>query len=225
MKYLRKRAYRLVQDSNLFAKLVLQWSANNTRDFPWRKTLNPYHIFIAEVLLRRTQAERVVESYLQLIKRYPTPDSLSRADVCKLRKFFQPLGLVRRADLLTEACKRIVYEYGGQIPNNIDAVSTLPGMGIYSSRAVICLAFGEPVPMIDESSGRLLRRVFNLDPKGPAYSDRELLRIAETIIPAEHAREFNLGLLDVAFAYCHHSLPDCLHCPIGKICSHYCNRY
>ena len=201
-------------------QLVLQWFASNGRDFPWRSSIHPYNIFIAEILLRRTQAERVVESYLKLIERYLTPESLSHADIQELRRLFQPLGLVRRADQVVAAAKRIVDSYDGLIPNNLCDLSTLPCVGIYSARAIMCLSFGAVVPMIDESSGRLLQRVFNLQSRGPAYRDRQLLKIAETIIPAENARNFNLGLLDVASTYCHHNTPDCSKCPLAKICSY-----
>lgn len=208
-------------DSSLFCQLVLNWFAEHGRDFPWRKTSDPYCILVAEILLRRTQAERIVETYQELIRKYPTPRDLSRADIQELRNIFRPLGLIRRADLLIEAAKRIVNEYGGQIPNNINEVSMLPGMGIYTSRAVVCLAFGEPAPMIDESSGRLLNRVLNLEGKLPAYSNKQLLQTATSIIPEGRAREFNLGLLDIASAFCRHGDPKCLNCPLKKVCSHY----
>lgn len=201
-------------------KLVLQWFACNGRIFPWRKTMDPYYIFIAEILLRRTQAKRVVETYLTLIKRYPTPEELSQANICELREMFKPLGLIRRADWLVDAAKRIVSEYGGLVPNNLDELSTLPGMGTYSSRAVVCLAFGKAVPMIDEGSGRLLRRMLNLANKGPAYSDPELLKIAEAIVPIKHARNFNLALLDIASAYCHLKSPRCTICPLTSLCKY-----
>jgi A/G-specific adenine glycosylase len=214
----------MFRDTHLLNRLVIQWFANNGRDFPWRKTMDPYHVLIAEVLLRRTQAKRVVEPYGYLIQRYPTPDNLAHADVYELRKFFKPLGLVKRADLLIKAAKCIVCEHGGQIPNKIKAVSSLPGMGIYSSCAVVCLAFGESVPMIDESTGRLLKRVFDIHLRGPAYSNREFLEMAASIVPMEQARDFNLGLIDLAAAFCHHTSPDCCNCPIARLCLDYRNR-
>jgi len=214
----------LVLNSSTLAHLVLQWFAYNGRDFPWRKTMNPYHILIAEILLRRTQANRVVEPYLRLIERFPTPEALSHADISELRQLFQPLGLIKRADWLIDGAKLIVREHNGLVPSSLDTLSTLPGMGVYSSRAVICLAYDEAVPMVDESSGRLLRRLLNRSPSGPAYSDRQLLKIAEAILPAEHARDFNLGLLDIAYVYCHYKLPDCPNCPLVRICSYSHNQ-
>ncbi|MCJ7762602.1 hypothetical protein MUP38_03995 [Candidatus Bathyarchaeota archaeon] len=197
---------------------MTEWFELNARDFPWRKTRNPYHILIAEIVLRRTQANRVVESYNQLTNQYPTPAHMAQEDISILRKLFKPLGLIKRADLLIEASKVIIQKHTGQIPTDLKTISTLPGMGIYSSRALMCLAFNEPVPMIDESSGRLLRRVFCIDFKGPAYSNTKLLHFAASILPSAKAREFNLGLLDIAAAYCHVNKPDCLNCPVQKIC-------
>jgi A/G-specific adenine glycosylase len=220
LKYPLEREYRLAQNSNSFPQIVLQWFARNGRDFPWRKTKNPYHIFIAEILLRRTQATRIIDVYKDLIERYPTPEALSRANLQELRCIFKSIGLFGRADRLIDAAKLIVKLYDGLIPNNVDLLSTLPGMGIYSSRAVLCLSFNMAVPMVDESSGRLLRRVLNLKTTRPAYSDRELLRIANTIIPFNNARNFNLGLLDIASAYCHHRSPECPVCPLRINCSY-----
>jgi A/G-specific adenine glycosylase len=214
--------YRVAQKLDFFTKVVLQWFTHNGRDFPWRKTANPYNIFVAESLLRRTKANQVVETYLILIERYPTPEALSNVDMNELRQIIQPLGLVKRADLLIGAAKRIVQEHGGMIPNDLHMLSALPGIGIYSSRAILCLSFNAAVPMIDESSGRLLRRVLDLPSNGPAYSDRKLLKIAETIIPVDSARAFNLGMLDIAFAYCHHNIANCPRCPLNGICIYSC---
>jgi len=203
-----------------FRKIIFQWFIRNGRDFPWRKTTVPYQIFIAEILLRRTQAERVVKPYLEFLNRYSTLEALSRADVVELRRWFQPLGLVRRADQLVDSAKCIMHKHGGLMPSSLDELLALPGIGDYSARAIMCMAFGKAVPMVDESSGRLLRRVLDLTPRGTAHSDRELLKIVESIIPSERACEFNLGLLDIASAYCYVKNPDCLRCPLVKICSY-----
>jgi A/G-specific adenine glycosylase len=220
LKCLLERDCRLAQNLNPFTKVVLQWFAANGRDFPWRKSQNPYHIFVAEILLRRTHANHIIETYSKLLERYPTPEALSHARINKLREFIQPLGLVKRANLLIDAAKSIVHEHDRMIPNNLNKLLALPGMGIYNSRAVLCLSFNAAVPMIDESSGRLLRRVLGLQPEGPAYSDYNLIAIAETLLPMENSREFNLGLLDIASAYCRPSNPNCVSCPLIEFCSY-----
>ena len=197
---------------------VLEWFAINGRSFPWRETQDTFCVFVAEVLLRQTQAGRVVRAYQELVGRYPDARSLAEADADELRRWFEPLGLVRRADLLIEAAKTIVNKHDGRVPSNIEALLALPGMGIYSARAVLSLSFDVPVPMIDEGSGRVLRRILGMAADGPAYSDPGLLKVAQVIIPKTSGRAFNLGLVDLAAAYCRPLHPKCPPCPLTDLC-------
>ena len=200
-------------------RTVEEWFSKSGRDFPWRQSGNSYHVLVAEVLLRRTQAERVAGPYLELIERYPNTRDMAGADVAWLREWFRPLGLISRADRLVDAAKAIVEQHGGEVPLDLRELESLPGLGKYSARAVLCLAHGGAVPMIDESSGRLLRRLLGLSGPGPAYSDRNLLTYTEALVPHKKSRAFNLGLLDIAAAYCHVSAPDCMQCPLRGLCA------
>ena len=204
--------------SKEFANSVVSWFRSNGREFPWRETRNPFHILIAEVLLRQTQAARVVGPYIHLVATYPDPASLAEADVDALRQWFRPLGLVRRADRLVESSRRLLQDYEGQVPRDIRDLQSLPGIGRYSARAVLCMAFNYPVPMIDEGSGRVLRRVLGLPGTGPAYSDTRLAEYAEELLSRSHVREFNLGLIDISAAYCHPRAPGCPECPLVEGC-------
>lgn len=203
-----------------FQSAVLDWFAIHERDFPWRRTSNPFHILVAEVLLRQTQAKRITGPYLELIERYPAAQEMAGADVARLREWFKPLGLVKRADQLVEAAKTLLEQHGGEVPQDLAALIRLPGLGRYSARAILCLAFGWSVPMIDESSGRLLRRVLGLSQNGPAYLDRQLLEGAEGLLPRGASSAFNLGLLDIAARYCHPNSPTCEDCPLLGSCSY-----
>ena len=203
-----------------FKLVVLDWFNTHGRAFPWRTTSNPFHILVAEILLRQTQANRVAGPYQELISRYPDVNTLAEADVEELRDWFRPLGLFKRADYLVKAAKEIVDNYCGEVPNNIEALLQLPGVGIYSARAVHCLAFGSSVPMIDESSGRLLRRVLGLEYKGPAFADRRLFEKVEVTFAGTTTKSFNLGLLDLAAQYCRPKSPDCHECPLYDLCAH-----
>lgn len=200
------------------ATSVVGWFRSNGRDFPWRDTKDPFHILMAEVLLRQTQASRVVGPYRDLVVTYPEPSSLAEADVNGLRKWFRPLGLVQRADRLVECAHRLVRDYGGQVPPALRDLESLPGIGRYSARAILCMAFSHPLPMIDEGSGRVLRRVLGFSDSGPAYSDIRLAEFAERLISSSHPREFNLGLIDIGAAYCHPRTPDCPDCPLLQYC-------
>jgi A/G-specific adenine glycosylase len=141
-------------------------------------------------------------------------------NVDELRNWFLPLGLVNRADRVIATARILVDRYGGLVPNNLDVLLALPGLGTYSARAVQCLAFDSAVPMVDESSGRLLRRVFAQAARGPAYSDRHLLEFATSILPEGGVREFNLALLDIAAKYCHAFRPECEECPLASRCAY-----
>lgn len=197
---------------------VVAWFRTSGRVFPWRQSSDSFHLLVAEVLLRRTQAQRVAGPYVELIGRYPRAQDMANADLPCLRLWFRPLGLVGRADLLVDAAKSIVEQHGGEVPRDLGEIERLPGLGTYSARAVHCQAHGGSVPMVDESSGRLLRRLLGLSSPGPAYSDRELLRHAEALVPYEESKAFNLGLLDIAAAYCHVSSPSCVDCPLISLC-------
>ena len=205
--------------TNRFQRAVLTWFARQGRDFPWRHTSNPFHVLMAEVLLRQTQAERVAKPYLELIGRYPDAYAMAQADVDELREWFKPLGLVKRGDRLVRAAQILVNDHGGQVPNDLQTLMALPGLGVYSARAILCLAFDEPFPMIDEASGRVLRRVLGDVSDRPAYSDSKLLKAAAELLPSETSREFNLALLDIAAGYCHPRSPTCDRCPLLNSCA------
>ena len=207
-----------IRKSSALRQIVLDWFSKNGRDFPWRNTDNAFFILIAEALLRQTQAERVVEPYLALVSKFPNPQLMALANVAQLREWFHPLGLVRRADRLVESSKILVRDFGGRVPDSLVQLKGLPGLGEYSARAVLCLAYNIQVPMIDEGSGRVLRRILNLNSKRPAYSDRKLIATTEKMLPKEFARNFNLGLIDIAAFYCHVKNPSCLLCPLTKDC-------
>ncbi len=198
---------------------VEKWFQKSGRDFPWRQSSNPYHIMVAEVLLRRTQAHRVTGPYLELIERYPDIQDMAEADVGRLREWFRPLGLVNRALTLVEAANTILRQHGGKVPKELGEIESLPGLGRYSACAVLCLAHEGVEPMIDESSGRLFRRLLGISSTGPAYSDRSLYSRARAVIPCDSTKSFNLGLLDIAAAHCHVSSPECVKCPLLSLCS------
>jgi len=201
-------------------RLALDWYNKNARHFPWRNTRNPFHILIAEVLLRQTQARRVGGPYLELVSIYPDPTTLADADPASLRRWFKPLGLVKRAGYLIDTSNLLCELHDGQVPKDLVSLIKLPGLGTYSARAILCMAFGERVPMVDESSGRLLRRLLGLKSTGPAYSDKRLVEIAQSMLPQDRPREFNLALLDIAAAVCRPKNPNCLLCPLADMCEY-----
>ncbi len=214
---MRRRANNADKTKGL-QNAVLSWFADHGRDFPWRETSNPFHIFVAEVLLRQTQATRLAKPYTDLIEKYPSAHALSQANIEELRTWFKSIGLIKRADYLVQAANILVKKYGGRVPDELDDLMNLPGIGMYSARAILCLAFNKPFPMVDESSGRLLRRVFNESSIEPAYSDTGLLQLASTLLRKSSSRELNLGLIDIAAVHCRVKNPRCTPCPLVNVC-------
>lgn len=198
--------------------VVVKWYTNHGRRFPWRDSRNLFHLLVAEVLLRQTQAERVAGPYGELVGRYPTPEALAKADVCRLRDWFRPLGLARRATWLVEIARLVTVKWSGRVPSDLENLLALPGIGPYGARAILCLGLGTPLPMVDGGSGRVLRRTLGVPAHGPAHRDAGLLRLAEEYLPSGMAKEFNLGLIDIAAACCHPRAPSCVHCPLSIVC-------
>lgn len=203
-----------------FAKKLLDWRLKNTRDFPWRKTKNPYRILIAETLLRKTTAKQVQQIYSSFLEEYPSPQHLASADGCMLKKILRPLGLEnRRAALLKKLAQDLIKKYGGAVPKHKEELMKLPGIGRYSANAVLCLAYGEELPMVDTNVIRVVTRFFGFKSKRVRLKDDpSLWTFVESILPSSKAKDFNLGLLDFAARVCTARNPKCNECPMGDLC-------
>jgi len=198
---------------------LLDWFYCNKRQFPWRETSDPFHIIIAEILLRMTGVSHTVPIYEYLISKYPTPKEMASASLTDLESIIQPLGLHNRAKILIKLSRVIQEEYGGVVPSNIQQLQKLPGVGQYIANAVICFCFGVDKPLVDGGIGRVIRRVFGLRGTKSAYLDRKLWAFAEKIIPLEKAGEYNLALIDLDAFVCKPRNPICSSCPLANLCA------
>jgi len=199
-----------------FVRLLLTWAKNNTRDFPWRKTIDPYKILIAEIMLKRTKAEQVVPVYERFVKKYPNPHSVSNAPLPV------SLGLEKRAQGLKKLSKQLVEEHKSKIPKRREELLKLHWVGNYIANAVLCHAFGLDVPTVDANFARVLVRVFSLKPKPPAQKDRQIWAFAESLMPLVkgRARVLNLAVLDLASKICTPQKQSCRTCPLNSICDY-----
>jgi len=204
-----------------FAKRLLEWHAKNKRDFSWRRTKDPFHILIAEIMLRKTDAKKVCKIYDEFIRRYPTPKALAKADAKKLKKQIHLLGIHRRAELLKSLAQDLMKEHSGIVPRNKAKLLDLPGVGEYIANAVLCFAFDYDAPLLDANIIRILNRVFALkSPKARQRTDKMMWDAAEKLIPSGQAKEFNWAILDFAALICTVQKPKCSACPIEKLCIH-----
>jgi A/G-specific adenine glycosylase len=199
---------------------LLRWYERNGRDYPWRRTRDPYRILIAEIMLQRTKADQVVPVYEEFMKRFPDPVSLREADAEVIRSFFSRLGLMWRADLIKKFAAALSERFGGRIPSERDQLLSLPAVGDYMADAVLSFAFGRNVAVVDSNVCRVLRRLFGLRPRGEARRDKLVREIAQRLVPPERAREFNWAMIDFAAAVCTPRNPKCDICPLKEMCSH-----
>jgi len=205
-----------------FCSLLLEWWEKNKRDFPWRRSSDPYAVLIAELLLRKTTAKQVEKVYKAFLTRYPVPESLSTATEAEVEEFLRPLGMEhRRAKLLVELGKALVEKHRGSVPNSIEDLLQLPGVGAYTANTVLCFAYGKNAVIVDTNAVRVFQRVFGFRSKRRRpKDDHALWELARSIAPADRMREFNFAVIDFAHSICTPRKPRCYSCPVGSVCKY-----
>lgn len=204
----------LTKKERVFQEVLLDWGEDNYREFPWRAETNPYRIFIAEVLLQRTFATKVVPIYLEFLNQYPDFTSIATADQGELSTLLRPLGLQnRKANAFIEIGRRLK-ESG--VPSEEEELLALPFVGRYAANATLCFAFGQPRAIVDVNVARIYDRVFNLG-VADATSD-EMWEFAQRLVPDDDAEAYNLALLDFGADLCTSRNPGCNVCPENERC-------
>lgn len=206
-----------------FRNRLMVWFIENGRDYPWRKAdTNPFHVLVAEILLRKTRADAVVPVWNSLIRAYPDPESLAAADVGDLEEMLHGIGLSRiRAKALVKLADLIVRRHMGSLPTDVEALSALPEVGPYIANATLCFAFGIKKPILDANVYRIYTRVFDLPHASELHKATGHWDFAESLLPEDAYRDFNLALLDFAAKTCTARKPDCERCFINDCCSYY----
>ncbi len=202
---------------------LLNWFQSSGRQFPWRQTRNPYAILLAEKLLQQTSVRPgLVQAYYDLLSSYPTPTALAAADIDEVSTIIQSLGLRYRAQELVTLAQAICEKHKGHIPQDFKSLMALPGVGDYTSRAILCFAFGQDVPIVDTNVARILYRVFGLPGSMPANPARKrsLIELAGSLVPLGQSRDFNLALLDLGAMICKPAKPQCQSCPLLPVCEY-----
>ena len=202
-----------------FQSHLLAWSADNWRDFPWRRTTDPYSIFVAESLLQKTDAAKVLPVYQTFLERYPDFQSLAIAPLPELADLLQPLGLFFRAERLSQAAQIVVNDWDNTLSRSAKALMKLPGVGKYTARSICANAFGQHEPILDTNVIRILERFFGL--VGGRVKSRcpVLWSAAEQVAPDTNTSRWNLTLLDFGAKVCTAKHPQCDRCPLQKRCN------
>jgi A/G-specific adenine glycosylase len=205
----------------IFQNRLLSWHKKNARQFPWRESNDPYCIFLAETLLRKTGAWKAESVYCTIVHRYPSVEQLADADISWLKQELKPLGLFERAELLVNAAKLINFRFKGKIPQKYEDLIEIKGVGNYIAHAIMCFSYNQRVPIVDGSVKRLFCRCFGYQSKKLGAIDENLLEFSASLLPKKNYRNYNYGLLDLASGICKPKKPDCRICILKDICIHF----
>lgn len=202
-----------------FSRLLLTWYRRHRRLLPWRETSDPYRIWISEIMLQQTQVDTVIPYYHRFLKIFPDVDALAAAPLQDVLKAWENLGYYSRARNISAAAKMVVEKFGGRIPETMDEIKTLPGIGEYTAGAILSIAYGKTVPAVDGNVRRILSRVFAIrKPVGDPGEQRILTTMAAAMVPARHPGDFNQALMDLGATLCKAKNPACAGCPIISVC-------
>lgn len=202
---------------------IIEWyKVNGRKNLPWRTTKNPYKILIAELMLQKTHAvQQVLPVYTVFINRFPNINTLFSASIEEIKEIIKSLGLQNtRARRFKELAEVLHQEYKDTIPNLHNDLLNLPGVGEYVANAVECMAFNQPVEMVDANIGRVLGRVFYAKEEYPP-SKKGTWKLAEEMMPEKDFKEFNLGIIDLGALVCNPKSPKCAVCTLNKLCDFY----
>jgi len=198
---------------------LLGWYARCGRDLPWRRTDDPYAIWISEVMLQQTQVSTVNPYYRRFLERFPTVEALAAAPLDAVLKAWEGLGYYGRARRAHDAAQRIVSEHGGQVPQTVELLLALPGVGRYTAGAIASMAFGLDEPVLDGNVARVLCRLFRVkQPPRQTATQKQLWQLARQLLPAGQAGLFNQALMDLGATVCVAKRPRCGTCPLIELC-------
>jgi A/G-specific adenine glycosylase len=202
-----------------FRRRLLAWFADRKRDLPWRRTSDPYRIWISEIMLQQTRVAAVIPYYKQFVAKFPSVRALARARTETVLGRWAGLGYYSRARNLHRAAKEIVARHGGQLPQNYEATLALPGIGRYTAAAVLSIAYGQPLAVLDGNVARVLARIGAVqgDLRAPAVW-RELETMAQNLLAAQAPGDWNQAMMELGATVCTPKSPRCEECPVAKWC-------
>jgi A/G-specific adenine glycosylase len=198
---------------------LLRWFKKNKRDLPWRKTADPYAIWVSEIMLQQTQVTTVLPYYRKFLKSFPTVRNLARADLSRVLKIWEGLGYYSRARNLHRASQIVLNHYHGRIPNTLEELANLPGIGRSTAGAILSFAFNKDAAILDGNAKRVLSRLFAVSASSEKRkTENTLWQISESLIPKGSSNPFNQALMDLGSMICTPRDPSCPECPLRTLC-------
>jgi A/G-specific adenine glycosylase len=198
---------------------LLDWYDDNKRSMPWRETDDPYRIWVSEIMLQQTRVDTVRDYYPHFLEAFPTVEALAAADRDEVLNYWEGLGFYARARHLHEAAQTVVDEHDGTVPTTMEAIRDLKGIGPYTAAAVLSIAHDQPHAVLDGNVTRVLSRVFAVEEDATTTAaQRELRRLANDLLRADRAGDFNQAMMELGALVCTPSTPLCDRCPLQDVC-------
>lgn len=192
-----------------------RWGAGVRRDLPWRRTRDPWAVLVAELMLQQTQVARVAQRYATFLDRFPTPAVMAAVPLADVLDAWAGLGYYRRARDLHRAARAVDNEHGGVLPDTLDGLRMLPGIGPYTARAVLAFAHERDVGVVDTNAARVLARAVT----GAPMTATVVQRLADALVPPGEGWAHNQTVLDLGATVCTARAPRCDVCPIAHGCA------
>ncbi|NIK11576.1 A/G-specific adenine glycosylase [Alkalibacillus almallahensis] len=209
-------------DGQAFRNDLINWYYDQKRDLPWRRTQDPYHIWVSEIMLQQTQVDTVIPYFKHFMNHYPTVYELAHADQQDVLKAWEGLGYYSRARNLHDAVKEVVSTYNGQVPSDKKELKKLKGVGSYTQGAILSIAFNQPEPAVDGNVMRVMSRVLEIDEDIAKPKTKTVFEdIIRDIISEEDPSAFNQGLMELGALICQPKNPRCDQCPVQSHCQAY----
>jgi A/G-specific adenine glycosylase len=209
----------LPRDRQRFRRQLLIWYRTHGRDLPWRRTADPYHILVSEIMLQQTQVDRVLPKYAEWLQKYPSFQALADAPIDEVTRTWYPLGYNIRPRRLHSIAREAIERYGGQLPSDEQTLLSFKGIGAYTAGAIRSFAFRERAAILDTNVARVLSRVFLAGADVRAHATRRhLWAISAALVPHRHAFDFNQAIMDLGATVCSARQPRCSACPLKSMC-------
>ncbi len=207
------------KDIKRFQKALVTWYSDNCRALPWRKTDDPYSIWVSEVMLQQTQVNTVLPYYRKFLKKFPTVKRLARANLQDVLKIWEGLGYYARARNLHRAAAIVQKKYNGYLPDRWDEFRELPGVGDYIAAAVLSIAFDQPNAVVDGNVKRVLARLQCIDaPVNNSTSAKTFKTAAEILVDKRAPGTYNQAIMELGALICRPKAPLCEACPLQSFC-------
>jgi len=198
---------------------LVRWFEKESRDLPWRKTQDPYAIWVSEIMLQQTQVATVIPYYQRFLKAFPTVHHIAITNLSNVLKVWEGLGYYSRARNLYRASQIVVNHFAGKIPDNLKDLLSLPGIGRSTAGAILSFAYNKEAPILDGNARRVLSRLFAISGSPKERKTEHLLwHISESLLPKGRSNSFNQALMDLGSMICTTKDPQCPKCPLRNLC-------